>query len=178
MNRISSPSADAGSSLFGRAHQRETDAWLQLVRWFGPGVLRWCRDAGLPPADCAAVASKVVEDVWRGLPAFRRDNPDQSFRGWLAALTRNHLTPRVWNVPADTDAWTRRALYLLVQELAAEHANDPTFKAFHRTAVDGLSIADAARELGLKPWTVRQHRLTWTGRLRERLRHQFGELLG
>jgi DNA-directed RNA polymerase specialized sigma24 family protein len=173
-----SPLAADATGLLARARGRDADAWVQLVRWFGPSVLRWCRDAGLSPADAEATAARVVEDVWHGLPAFRRDHPNQSFRGWLAALTRSRLAPRAWDAPADADAWARRALQLSVVELAVRHGTEPAFRAFHRTAVDGRSVADAARELGLKPWTVRQHRLAWVGRLRDRLRQQFDDLLG
>jgi DNA-directed RNA polymerase specialized sigma24 family protein len=79
--------------------------------------------------------------------------------------------------PAEAQDLKRRALHLLIQDIIAPHINDPGFKAFYRTAVDGLSAVQAAQELGASADMVRQHKCRWIKRLRDRLRDQFGELL-
>ena len=193
MSNVVSAAKEAQSSLLARVKKHEADAWLRLVTWIGPFILRWCHGAGVQSGDCDGLAAKVLEDVWRDLAAFRREKPDQSFRRWLHAKTIRRielLAPElVGSLPAadadgtastnpsETHDWTRRALHLVVRDLMAQHAHDPGFKAFFRLALIGRSPTEVAQELGLKVWGVRQARVRWTKRVRDRLHELFGELL-
>jgi RNA polymerase sigma-70 factor (ECF subfamily) len=187
-------SDETSSGLLSRARNRDPAAWLRLVEWIGVLILRWCRRARLQAADCDEVAQQVLINVWRGLGAFRRDRPGDSFRGWVYTITRNCIHdlrarrqrdpfPLLTDLPAEPDPSERdelrqRALRLLLQDVLACNANDLGFRAFYRTAVDGLSGAEVARELGMSAELVRQHKCRWTKRLRDQLREQFGGLLG
>ena len=187
------PADGTSSSLLARAKTRDADAWLQLVRWIGPFILKSCHRAGLQAADCDEVSQQVLINIWRGLAAFRKDQPSHSFRGWVYAITRNCILdllarksvepgPLPPGLPADSDPsdaqnLKRRAVALLIQEIVASHRNDIGFQAFYRVAVDGLTAVQVAGELGLSADAVRQHKSRWVKRLRDRLHEKFGELL-
>jgi RNA polymerase sigma-70 factor (ECF subfamily) len=181
------------SSLLASVRSGSAAAWIKLARWIGPLILKWCRRAGLQSADGDEVAQQVLTNIWRRLETFRRDRPGDSFRGWVYVITRNCIRdlqaqhrrgpgPLPPEVPveadsADANELQRRALQILVQNAIARYVNDRGFKAFYRTAVDGLSAVEAGRELNLSPDVVRQHKSRWLKRLRDRLRQEFGELL-
>lgn len=185
---------DTSSSLLSRVKNQDAEAFLQLIHWIGPFILRWCLRAGLQSADRDEVSQLVLIKLWRGLPTFRKDGPDDSFRGWVFTITRNcicdwfachkdapHALPiEVTAKPESSDEQDlrQRAVHLLVRELMARHAGDGGFQAFRRTAVDGLSAVEVADELGMSPDVVRQHKSRWIKRLRDQLRERFGELLG
>jgi RNA polymerase sigma-70 factor, ECF subfamily len=187
------PAADeTRSSLLLRVRDQDAEAWRQLVLWIGPFILRTCRKAGLQATDADDVSQSVLETVWSRLHTFRKDNPRDSFRGWVYTITRNRVidfrrrpTPRPLPSvelpdtpdPAEAGELENRALSLILREAAVRHAADPGFKAFYRTAVDGLTAPQAAAELGLTAWAVRQHKSRWIARLRERLRDEYGPLL-
>jgi hypothetical protein len=80
--------------------------------------------------------------------------------------------------PTEAQDLQRSALQLLVEEVVARHGTDPGFRAFYRTAVDGLPAVAVAEELGLGAEAVRQHKSRWVKRLRDRLAERFGGLLG
>ncbi len=194
--------AETSSNLLVRVKNQDADAWLRLATWIGPFILGWCRRANLQPADCDEVSQQVLTNIWRRLATFRKERPGQSFRGWVYVITRNAVADlwekrrreravdrlgaraeiRTVELPATDDPaaandWKRRALRLLIQDVVVRHATDRGFKAFYRTAVDGLSALEVARELGMNADVVRQHKSRWVKRLRDRLREQFGELL-
>jgi RNA polymerase sigma-70 factor (ECF subfamily) len=204
MSQPSPPADDTSSSLLARVRKQDADAWLQLVKWIGPFILGWCRRARLQPADGEDVCQQVLTNVWRRLDTFRTELPGHSFRGWVYVITKNCIAdlqeqrrralagerlasarPQAGpaaELPAEDDPaaahdWKQRALQLLIQEVIALHANDRGFRAFYRTAVDGLSAVAAAQELGLSADVVRQHKSRWIKRLRDQLRKQFGDLL-
>jgi RNA polymerase sigma-70 factor (ECF subfamily) len=79
------------TSLLERAQTNEGDAWQLLVHTYSRRVYRWCRRAGLQPADAANVVQEVLRAVARKLPDFRRDQAGDTFRGWLWRITQNKL---------------------------------------------------------------------------------------
>jgi DNA-directed RNA polymerase specialized sigma24 family protein len=185
--------AETSSPLLARIKNRDAGAWLQLVKWIAPFLLDWCRDAGLPSSEGYAICGKVLEEVWRGLPAFRKEIPNQSFRRWVYTLTRNRLTlltmhrsdlhllpdveTAVGDASATASAWKRQAMQLLLGEFAQQHDDDPGFKACYQILVEGQAVPEVARALGLTPWSVRQQLVIWKERLQTRLREHFGDLL-
>jgi RNA polymerase sigma-70 factor (ECF subfamily) len=188
------PADDTSSSLLVRVRRQDPDAWLRLIEWVSPFVLRWCRQAGLQAADCDDVSQLVLQRVWSHFGTFRKDRATDSFRGWVYTITRNQcrsfLASRRTDVntvadvplpvapdPADALDLQKRALWLLLQEIVARHGRDVGFKAFYRAAVDGVPAKEVGEELGLKAWTVRQHRCRWVKRLRDRLAVDFGGLI-
>jgi RNA polymerase sigma-70 factor (ECF subfamily) len=74
-----------------RAQADESDAWQTLVQTYSRRVYRWCRQAGLQPADAANTVQEVLRAVARKLPDFRREKAGDTFRGWLRRITQNKL---------------------------------------------------------------------------------------
>ena len=61
------------TSLLLRAQADDEDAWRQLVETYSRRIYRWCRQAGLQPADAGNVVQEVLQALARKLPDFRRD---------------------------------------------------------------------------------------------------------
>ncbi len=189
-----------GSSLLERLRVKSPEAWRRLVYLFGPFVYQRCRQVGLQAAD----ASDVVQDVFRGVAAsigsFRRDGPQDTFRGWLCTITRNKLADywhrrqkdpqaiggsdaliRLTNIAARGSSEVDpspgpeapKSLYTRALRLIRDEIQERTWNAFWRVAVDGCRPADVADELGM---SVNAVYIAKTRVLR-RLREELGELL-
>lgn len=169
----------------------DTAARVRFVRLYAPLLARWARQQRLQPADADDLVQDVFAAVFAALPRFEYD-PARSFRAWLKTLALNTLRDRRRKrapvlVPdhspaladhADSDdgpaaafeegeyrqAVLGRAMGLIEPEFAPM-----TWAAFRRTAVDGLSPAAAAAELGLSTNSVYLARSRVLRRLRETL---------
>lgn len=181
-------------SLMARIRRHDQHAWNRLVDIYGPLVFGWCRQRGLREHDASDVGQLVFSDVARRITVFRRENPGDSFRKWLKAITdlkiKDHYRNRegaiggtahhdlVAGLPAategdvDTDAEgasehaavVRRALNLIRVEF-----EERTWQAFWRTAVDGQSAPAIAEELEMTPVAVRKAKSRVLARLRREL---------
>ena len=93
----SSESSSVSSTLLDQLRSGRPEAWERLVRLYSPVIYRWCRRSGLAAEDAADVLQEVLSAVMLHLPDFHRHRPEDSFSGWLAAITRNkvrdHLPP-------------------------------------------------------------------------------------
>ena len=74
-------------SLLGRLRLRDQEAWRNFLMLYAPLVTRWCRWRGLTEADTADVARDVFRKVIQYLPQFRKETPEDNFRGWLCRIT-------------------------------------------------------------------------------------------
>ena len=79
------------STLLDQLRARRPEAWQRLVGLYGPVTYRWCRRSNLDAEDAADVVQEVLSAVMLHLPDFRRDRREDSFSGWLAAITRNKV---------------------------------------------------------------------------------------
>lgn len=87
----SQSSSTTSLSLLARVKDNDAGAWQRLVNLYSPLVYYWCRESGLRDADSADLVQEVFRSVFCGLGSFRRDQPNQSFRGWLRTITRSRL---------------------------------------------------------------------------------------
>lgn len=179
-----------------RAHDPE--AWSRLTHLFGPLAYGWCRRAGLAPHDAADVTQDIFRSVSVGLPRFRRDRPGDTFRGWLATITRSRINDflrRQAKQPAgkggsefnqfvqelpDPDARSdhdfsqeaeteRRGVLHRSLELVRAEFEDRTWLAFWRTAVDDEPPDAVASQLGVSVNAVYKAKSRVLHRLREEL---------
>ncbi len=183
------------SSLLTRVKSRDQEAWRQLVRLYGVLVNFWLRRAGLQTADAGDVFQEVFRAVAEGVGAFRKDRPDDSFRGWLRTITRSKLTDhfrRMGRQPMATggsDAHRRlqeveghieepedpceadavRQLRLRAMELTQGEFELKTWEMFWRVTAEGQAAKDVAADLGVSPAAVRLAKSRVLGRLREEL---------
>lgn len=75
------------SSLLYRARSHDPAAWEVICTLYTPLIHRWSARFGVPKHDMADVAQDVLLAVYRSFGGFRRDEPGQSFRGWLKTIT-------------------------------------------------------------------------------------------
>lgn len=89
------PSDDSASvtstTLLRAACNRQPAAWEHLVRTYSRRMYRWCRFAGLQPADAADAVQEALRSVAGNLQTFRRDRPGDTFRGWLRRIVDNKV---------------------------------------------------------------------------------------
>jgi len=196
----SSGSSSTSSTLLEQLRAGRPDAWERFVRLYSPTVYRWCRRSGLAAEDAADVLQEVLSAVMRHLADFHRDRPDDSFGGWLAAITRNKVRDhyrrrhgtaeaqggttaqrRMADIPAPSDstedsirpdAESEAWLARRVLELIRAEFEGRTWDAFWRTTVDEQPPADVAKDLQMSVAAV----YTAKSRVLRRLRQVMGEL--
>jgi RNA polymerase sigma-70 factor (ECF subfamily) len=130
------------------------------------------------------------------LPAFRHDRPGDSFRAWLATVSRNAIRDHFKLRAGRPAAIGGSEMHRLVQDLpdldatesiicarsdsnasvvrsaiaAIQDEFEPhTWLAFWKTAVDGLAPTDVAAQLGVTKWVVYQAKSRVLRRLRKEL---------
>jgi RNA polymerase sigma-70 factor, ECF subfamily len=188
------------TSLLGRAKAGEDQAWHRLVDLYTPLIYEWCRRHGLRAEDANDVAQEVFVAVARSIEGFRRDRPNDSFRGWLWTITRNKIRDHFRNrkgqpdAQGGTDAQMRWAevpeqppdashsslpggagdsLERRAVELVHASVEERTWQAFWRVAVEGKEVAAVARELGISVQAVYDAKY----RIRRRIRQELDGLI-
>jgi RNA polymerase sigma-70 factor (ECF subfamily) len=190
------PESQTSPTLLARLRQDPTDqaSWRQFVAQYGPKIYGWCRKWKLQDADAQDVTQAVLARLAAKMRSFAYD-PARSFRGWLKTLTHHAWSDflsrrnRTGLVCGDDDTLavleTAEARQDLVQRL--EEAFDRevleaatarvrlrvearTWEAFRLTALEGLSGAAAAEQLGMKVAAVYVAKREVKQRLAEEIR--------
>jgi RNA polymerase sigma-70 factor (ECF subfamily) len=188
--------AATDSSLIERVRSQDQQAWREFVDLYAPSVFAWARQFGLKDADAADVTQETLLAVHRYIADFRRQNPQDSFRGWLWTITSNKVRDHFRRLASQPEAaggtdaiaklqqfpdlfadassaprdvslssdLMRRALDLIRGEFEPH-----TWQAFWRSAVDGESTAEIARDLNMQKPAVRQAKYRILRRLRKEL---------
>lgn len=187
-------------SLLYRLKANEAAAWDRLVLLYAPLVYHWCRKLELPDQDAADIFQDVFQSLAAKISTFRKEQPGDTFRGWLRTITHNKVYDhfrRQGREPqaaggteanirfsqlesldrtADSDDEEEQAYQQLVRralELIREDFTPRTWQAFWRVTVDGQRPVDIAEELKMRPGAVRVAK----SRVLQRLRQELGELL-
>jgi RNA polymerase sigma-70 factor (ECF subfamily) len=186
-------------SLLAGAKLDSPLAWERIVRLYAPLVASWCRRWGVAEQDLADLLQDVFSAVVNHLDRFHKDQPGDTFRGWMSVIARNkvrdHFRRRAGE-PAATGG-TEAALQMrqipdrsvvddlptisddplfddvLLRALESIRAEfqERTWQAFWRVAVDGRSAADVGADLDMKPGAVRVAK----SRVLLRLRRELGD---
>ena len=162
-------------SLLLRAQTGEADAWKDLTALYRPLILAWLHRQGVPARDLEDLSQEVLLSVVKNLPGFRHSGQRGAFRTWLRTIVCRR-TADYWRAQgADTQAQGGSGATAALQQLAdpvselnrqwdeehdryvvhclldrVEEEFEPiTLQAFRRLALDGISGAEAAQELGL-----------------------------
>lgn len=192
--------SDATSlSLLYRLKANEAVAWDRLVVLYAPLVYHWCRKLDLPDQDAADVFQDVFQSLAAKISTFRKEQPGDTFRGWLRMITHNKVIDHFRrqnrepqaaggteaNIrfaqlessdPQSDDNDEEQAYQQLVRRALEMIRNDftpRTWQAFWRATVDGQRPVDVAEELQMQPGAVRVAK----SRVLQRLRQELGELL-
>jgi RNA polymerase sigma-70 factor (ECF subfamily) len=196
----SSQSSLVSSTLLDQLRAGRAEAWERLVRLYGPVVHRWCRRSGLSADDAADVLQEVLAALLRHIGDFHRDSPQDSFGGWLAAITRNKVRdhyrrrcgeaearggstaqrrlaeipepPELSEASIEPDADFHAWLSRHVLESIRAEFEPRTWDAFWRTTVDGRPAAGVAADLQMSVPAVYMAK----SRVLRRLRQAMSEL--
>ncbi len=185
-------------TLLERVRARDPVAWQRCFELYQPLVLSWCARAGLDTADAEDVAQEVFAAAAAALDRFRHDQPGDTFRGWLRAITRNQIlqlfrrgrgraqaaggSDALHDLqdlidplpgPGDDDSVEIDQLYRRALELVRGELAERTWQAFWMTAVEGREPAMITQELGMTANNIRQAK----SRVLRRIREELGDLL-
>jgi RNA polymerase sigma-70 factor (ECF subfamily) len=178
-----------------RVKAREQEAWGRLVALYGPLVDFWLTQARLQSADAHDVFQEVFKAVAVGIGGFRKDRPEDRFRGWLRTIVRNKLADhcrrqgrqpaaaggseanqRLQEIQGPTggpeDRAERDALHqirLRALEAIRCEFEERTWQAFWRVTAEGQATKDVAEDLGVTPSAVRLAKSRVLRRLREEM---------
>lgn len=155
---------------------RDTDndaAWNEFVSIYGPLIRGFCLRRGLQESDAADVSQEVIRKVAGTVHSFEYEPERGSFRSWLFTVVRNQINlfirkqkrqPSVWNDTAIIRRLEADSTFDLESEWDREYNEhvlnwaagtvrrefkESTWRAFWRTAVEGVDAPRAAAELGL-----------------------------
>ena len=76
--------------LFNAKHD-DPAAWVRLVRLYEPLITAWCRRLRVAEQDVPDVLQDVFASVAANLGRFRKERPEDTFRGWLSMIARNKV---------------------------------------------------------------------------------------
>jgi RNA polymerase sigma-70 factor (ECF subfamily) len=162
-------------SLLLRAQAGETDAWKGLTDLYRPLILAWLNRQGVPAGDLEDVSQEVLLSVVKQLPCFEHSGHRGAFRSWLRTIVCRRTADYWRAIDADTQArggsgataalqqiadpdselnrqWDEehdRYVVHCLLDLVEKEFEQITLQAFRRLALDGISGAEAAQELGL-----------------------------
>lgn len=187
-------------TLLQRLRDNDSEAWRVMVQLYTPLVNYWCGRGGVRGADAEDIVQEVFRVAATRLETFRRDQPGDSFRGWLRGVTRNMILRHFQNDARNpkgsggSDALARLqqvttegdsnfegddpveeldGLRRRALELVRSEFEERTWRAFWQTVVDGRSPVDIAADMGVSAAAVRMAK----SRVLHRLKEEFGELI-
>ncbi len=167
------PVGSTTSSVLDGARRQEPGAWERVSALYGPLVYGWARRAGLRAEDAADVVQEVFRSVVKHLDHFHREQPGDSFRGWLWTITQNKVRDlrRRGAGPVAVGGTDAQQLLLQVPEPPLSGSGDEaargetlltralgrirsqfeehSWRAFWAVVVEGQSPSDVANALGI-----------------------------
>jgi RNA polymerase sigma-70 factor, ECF subfamily len=176
-------SRSISSTLLAGVRAGQSAAWERLVDVWGPLIYGWCRREGLQASDAQDVVQVVLAKIFLNLPTFRRESFRRwvssitrneiidRYRGGLNQpepiggssanqFIQTRADPKCTapgnNETEPPDHDTNSLLARRVLDVIRTDFSEKTFQAFWRTAVDGLSAPEVAKELRMTPEAVRQ----------------------
>lgn len=184
------------TSLLNGVRQGHEAAWHRLVDVYLPLIYQWCRRQNLQDADVLDVGQEVLQRVAANLKTFRREHPEDTFRGWLRQITRNAICDhfrrqqkqavgpggstaqeQLANVSApdfeDTEAARAEEIRIVYQRLVAfvrGEFSERDWQAFSQVVVENRTAAEVAEALGIS----RNQVYLAKSRILKRLREEFG----
>ncbi len=145
------------STLLDQLRARRPEAWQRLVLLYGPVIYHWCRRSSLAAEDAADVVQEVLSAVFLHLPGFRRDRPQDSFSGWLAAITRNKVRERYRRRQGRAEARGGSTALRQMAEIAQpEFSPRPLGEGQGVRAAKGMRVGSPVRARASSPTTRRR----------------------
>ncbi|MSR56159.1 MAG: RNA polymerase sigma factor [Planctomycetaceae bacterium] len=169
-------------------------AWAQFAEIYEPVVYRLARSRGLQHADALDLVQNVLAAVAGAIDRWTPDPARGRFRNWLFRISRNltvniltrggrlrgsgdsEINELLQEIPAASadeatcyDLEFRREAFLRAADRVRDEFQATTWQAFWLTAVEGVGIEDAARQLGISLGSVYAARSRVLARLRKQV---------
>ena len=150
-------------------------AWDEFVSLYLPVIGRVAVRRGLQPADADNVAQEVLLRVARSISSWLARADRGPFRAWLRTIARNEtvslLTRQATrpfvqfdsrvdgtaenlvdhDLDSELDLDYQREVFLWAAEQVREAVAEKTWQAFWLTQIEGLSVAEVAQRLNVRP---------------------------
>ncbi len=180
-------------TLLQRMKDRDPEAWNRFVVLYGPLIYQWCQRARLQTEEALDVSQEVFLAVAAQVLTFRRERPEDSFRGWLWTITRykisDYFRRRGREPQAVGGSGAQQQLLLLPEKLSDDQHEamaitslvhramdlvrpefeERTWRMFWRATVQGQVPRDIAADMGVTADAVRMAKSRVLRRLREEL---------
>lgn len=111
-------------SLLERLRDDQPGAWERLVTLYSPLVHHWCRRMRLPEQEMPDVFQQVFQAVSSHIENFRKEKPEDTFRGWLRVITRNKVRDHYRRKSRQPDAAGGTEAQLRFSQLADPFADE------------------------------------------------------
>jgi len=180
---------------------RDTDAWAEFARLYGPVIYGFARKRGLQDADAADLVQDVLRSVARNAGKLNYDPKRGTFRGWLYTITRNKIynflssnrnrakasgdsgiQERLDNTAETRDdpeaVWEleyQRRLSARAMDRVKHEFQPNTWQAFWGTAVEGRAAGDVGTELKMTSGAVYVAKSRVLARLRDEVQRLMAE---
>ncbi len=167
-------------------------AWETFAELYVPVVFRVARSRGFQTADADNLVQEVLLAVAQSVTQWFERNDRGSFRAWLLRIARNEAADmisrratrslgqdgddaaRSLNAMAARDDVSslleleyQRAMFQRAADQVRNSVAEQTWQAFWLTQVDGLSIAEAAQQLGTRTGNIYFGRSRVMARIKE-----------
>ncbi|MCA9136681.1 MAG: sigma-70 family RNA polymerase sigma factor [Planctomycetales bacterium] len=188
-----SPPETRASLILRLKDPADVAAWDEVAAVYGPLVLRMAKRQGCQAADADDVVQEVFAAVAKSVSQWVDQPKRGRFRHWLLGIARNIainvLTRRphgsvgrggdgvidtLTEVPAPSGALSsqfdleyQREVYRWAAEQVRESVAGVTWDAFYVTHMEGVAIAEAAKQLGISVGNVYIARSRVMSRLRD-----------
>ena len=175
------------------------EAWREFAAIYRPAVYRLARRRGLQDADAEDLSQRVLVAISQKIADWRPTSPQGAFRAWVTVIARNlalnaltrtridsakggtSVIERLARQPAQEGSGGeltarefndeyRRALFRRMSDQICGEFQESTWQAFWMTTVEGIPIAEAARQLGKTEGVIYAGRSRVMQRLKQKVR--------
>jgi RNA polymerase sigma-70 factor, ECF subfamily len=172
---LPSPSDTRASLIVRLRDQEDRDAWDEVMAIYGPLVFRMALRQGLQRADAEDVVQQVFTAIFQSIEQWLEQSERGRFRNWLIGIGRNvslnmlnrkpkggigvggteghdmlgRLNAAEDELASEFDIEYRREVYRWAAQRVQADIDPKTWEAFRMSHVDGVSISEAAKLLGI-----------------------------
>ena len=163
----------------------DDEAWESFYKRYAPLIVRFCLDSGCKHDLSLEVVQETLVYLTRRLATFSYDRHKGRFRSYLLSVVQGRITDahrraqrtsqlfsdlasagdldhiRDSGVEDPGEAWDRRWDEMLLDLALGRvrlRVHPRTFRSFEMYVREGVDVKEVARELGVKPNAVHQHR--------------------
>lgn len=174
--------------------QEDRDAWDEFSEIYRPVIVRMARFKGMQPADCEDLAQQVLLSISKTIHNWQPDPGRAKFSTWVKRIAHNAILNAITRTAPDqatgngdfdalceenqihSDADSellrteyRRSVFQWASNQIRNEFTQETWMSFWRTAVEGMDVDRAAKELGRTRGSVYASRSRVMRRLKQKV---------